>query len=45
MPDGAVRFVGSAWRAFATDVARHTRWGPCDGIHHPPVLPVPDTGR
>ncbi len=45
MPDGAVRFVGSAWRAFATDVARHTRWGPCDGVHHPPVLPVPDPGR
>ncbi|MEN3362049.1 MAG: hypothetical protein V7637_6031, partial [Mycobacteriales bacterium] len=45
LPDGAVRFVGSAWRAFATDVARHTRWGPCDGVHHPPVLPIPDHGR
>jgi NADH:ubiquinone oxidoreductase subunit F (NADH-binding) len=42
LPDGAVRFVGSAWRAFSTDVARHTRWGPCPGVHHPPVLPVPD---
>jgi NADH:ubiquinone oxidoreductase subunit F (NADH-binding) len=45
LPDGAVRFVGSAWRAFATDVARHIRWGPCEGVHHPPVLPVPDPGR
>jgi NADH:ubiquinone oxidoreductase subunit F (NADH-binding) len=45
LPDGAIRFVGSAWRAFATDVARHTRWGPCAGVHHPPVLPVPDARR
>jgi NADH:ubiquinone oxidoreductase subunit F (NADH-binding) len=41
LPDGAVRFVGSAWRAFGTDVHRHTRRGPCAGVHHPPVLPVP----
>lgn len=45
LPDGAVRFVGSAWRAFATDVARHTRWGPCDGVHRQPVLPIPDARR
>jgi NADH:ubiquinone oxidoreductase subunit F (NADH-binding) len=41
LPDGAIRFVASAWRTFATDVARHTRWGPCPGADRPPVLPIP----
>jgi NADH:ubiquinone oxidoreductase subunit F (NADH-binding) len=45
LPDGAVRFVGSAWRAFAADVRRHTRRGPCAGVHHPPVLPIPSAAR
>jgi NADH:ubiquinone oxidoreductase subunit F (NADH-binding) len=41
LPDGAVRFVTSALRTFHADVARHARWGPCEGVGHPPVLPVP----
>jgi NADH:ubiquinone oxidoreductase subunit F (NADH-binding) len=44
LPDGAVRFVGSALRTFHADIARHARWGPCPGAGHPPVLPVPGSG-
>jgi NADH:ubiquinone oxidoreductase subunit F (NADH-binding) len=44
MPDGAVRFVASAWGAFAGDVARHSRFGSCPGVRHPPVLPLPSRG-
>jgi len=44
LPDGAVRFVGSALRTFHADAARHARSGPCPGVGHPPVLPVPNLG-
>jgi NADH:ubiquinone oxidoreductase subunit F (NADH-binding) len=41
-PDGVARFVGSGLRAFADDIERHRRHGPCPTPH--PVLPVPATG-
>jgi NADH:ubiquinone oxidoreductase subunit F (NADH-binding) len=41
LPDGAVGFIASAWRTFASDIARHIQYGPCTGVGHPPVLPTP----
>ncbi len=41
LPDGATRFVASAWRSFAADAALHTRWGRCAGAGAAPMLPVP----
>jgi len=40
-PDGATQLVRSALRAFADDAAWHQERGPCYGIRHPPILPVP----
>jgi len=41
-PDGVVRFVRSGLRAFADDIERHHRHGPCR--NPAPILPVPATG-
>jgi NADH:ubiquinone oxidoreductase subunit F (NADH-binding) len=40
-PDGAVRFLRSALRAFASDADAHARGVPCDAARRPPVLSVP----
>ncbi|MCL2551031.1 MAG: SLBB domain-containing protein [Actinomycetia bacterium] len=40
-PDGAARLAASALRAFADDVDRHLRYGPCAHAGDAPVLPVP----
>jgi NADH:ubiquinone oxidoreductase subunit F (NADH-binding) len=40
-PDGATQLVASALRAFGPDAAWHDRAGPCWGVRHQPVLPVP----
>jgi NADH:ubiquinone oxidoreductase subunit F (NADH-binding) len=39
-PDGAIRFLASSLRVFATEFADHGRHGPCDRCARPPVLPV-----
>jgi NADH:ubiquinone oxidoreductase subunit F (NADH-binding) len=38
-PDGAVRFITSALRAFAADFLDHARHGRCERCDHKPVLP------
>jgi NADH:ubiquinone oxidoreductase subunit F (NADH-binding) len=44
-PDGTTRFVSSALRTFATEVARH-RGGRCSATNNKPFLPIPkDTAR
>jgi len=41
-PDGAAQLAGSALRAFAPDVRRHLRTGPCPAaLNAPPLLPTP----
>jgi NADH:ubiquinone oxidoreductase subunit F (NADH-binding) len=40
-PDGAVRFIGSALRAFELEFRDHARRGPCDRCAGPAVLPAP----
>jgi len=40
-PDGTARFVASALRTFAADLARHRRGNPCPPSRHP-VLPLPE---
>ena len=40
-PDGATQLVASALRTFGADAAWHDSAGPCYGIRHPAVLPVP----
>ncbi len=40
-PDGAVRIVLSALRAFPEDVERHRHGAPCPGVGRRPVLPIP----
>jgi NADH:ubiquinone oxidoreductase subunit F (NADH-binding) len=40
-PDGAIRLADSALRVFAHDVRTHLNGHVCDGLRHPPVLPVP----
>lgn len=40
-PDGAIRFAGSALTVFADDVRTHLNGYVCNGLRHPPVLPVP----
>jgi len=44
MPDGTVRFVGSALEVFADHVGVH-RAGRCPGLDHPAVLPTPREDR
>jgi len=41
-PDGAVRLVWSALRAFEADVHRHVSKGPCAGASRRALLPVPE---
>jgi NADH:ubiquinone oxidoreductase subunit F (NADH-binding) len=41
-PDGATQLVRSALKAFAQDAYWHEDDRPCDGLHRPPVLPLPD---
>jgi len=43
-PDGAARFVASALRVFAPEIAVHERYGPCPRAHRPGVLPTPRGG-
>jgi NADH:ubiquinone oxidoreductase subunit F (NADH-binding) len=40
-PDGVVRFVRSALRAFGEELEDHRRHGPCDACDARPVLAVP----
>jgi NADH:ubiquinone oxidoreductase subunit F (NADH-binding) len=40
-PDGAARFVMSAFEAFAPEFADHARHGPCEGCARPGELPLP----
>lgn len=42
-PDGVVRLVRGALGAFATDVDRYIRSGPCRGVRAPTVMPLPRT--
>jgi NADH:ubiquinone oxidoreductase subunit F (NADH-binding) len=42
-PDGAVRLLRSAMSAFASDVAQHLQFGPCEGAQRPAVLHVPES--
>ncbi len=44
-PDGVVRLARTALAAFAGDVDRHVRSGPCRGVRAPTVLPFPSVGR
>jgi hypothetical protein len=44
-PDGAIRFVGSALRAFEPELRDHARRGPCERCGGPPVLPAPIRAR
>jgi len=40
-PDGATQLTRSAIRAFAADARWHDQCGPCDGLRHAPLLPIP----
>ena len=40
-PDGVTQLARSAMRAFAADARWHDHRGPCDGVGHPPLLPIP----
>jgi NADH:ubiquinone oxidoreductase subunit F (NADH-binding) len=40
-PDGATQLVRSALTAFQEDVWWHQERGPCYGVRHAPVLPIP----
>lgn len=40
LPDGAVRFLSSAMRIFAAEIADHQRHGACDACHRPTTLVV-----
>jgi NADH:ubiquinone oxidoreductase subunit F (NADH-binding) len=40
-PDGATQLARSAMRAFAADARWHDQCGPCDGVRHAPLLPIP----
>jgi len=42
-PDGALRFISSALKVFADDVARHRRGETCRARGAAPVLPIPNT--
>jgi NADH:ubiquinone oxidoreductase subunit F (NADH-binding) len=43
-PDGAVRVITSALRAFAADFEDHRRAGPCERCHSASELPLPHRG-
>ncbi|HEY3832257.1 MAG TPA: NADH-ubiquinone oxidoreductase-F iron-sulfur binding region domain-containing protein [Acidimicrobiia bacterium] len=43
LPDGAIRFLHSALRVFASDLERHARRAPCLGARRPGLLPVPQS--
>jgi NADH:ubiquinone oxidoreductase subunit F (NADH-binding) len=40
-PDGATQLARSALRAFLADARWHDQCGPCDGLRHAPLLPIP----
>jgi NADH:ubiquinone oxidoreductase subunit F (NADH-binding) len=40
-PDGATQLVCSALTAFAPHARRHDQQGPCYGVGHAPLLPIP----
>lgn len=40
-PDGATQLAASALAAFSHDARWHDIEGPCYGVRHPPLLPVP----
>jgi NADH:ubiquinone oxidoreductase subunit F (NADH-binding) len=44
-PDGAVRFVLSAFETFSADFADHARHGTCDACASPAELPLPARSR
>jgi NADH:ubiquinone oxidoreductase subunit F (NADH-binding) len=44
-PDGPVAMARSALRVFGGDLRYHQRRGPCPGVRHRPVLPVPPEAR
>ena len=44
-PDGVVRLVRSALRAFPGHVDSHLVHGPCHAVEGGPLLPVPDAGH
>jgi NADH:ubiquinone oxidoreductase subunit F (NADH-binding) len=41
LPDGAVRFLSSGLRVFASEIAAHEQHGPCPACRRPTSLPVP----
>jgi NADH:ubiquinone oxidoreductase subunit F (NADH-binding) len=44
-PNGVVRFLRSALELFATELADHARYGPCEACARRPVLAVPALRR
>lgn len=40
-PDGATQLAASALAAFAEDAQWHNKSGPCFGVRHPSLLPIP----
>jgi NADH:ubiquinone oxidoreductase subunit F (NADH-binding) len=44
-PDGATQLARSAMRAFIADARWHDHCGPCDGVRHAPLLPIPGDGE
>jgi NADH:ubiquinone oxidoreductase subunit F (NADH-binding) len=44
-PDGAIRFITSALRAFEPEMRDHARRGSCERCAGPPVLPAPIHAR
>jgi NADH:ubiquinone oxidoreductase subunit F (NADH-binding) len=45
LPDGAVRFVATAFDVFAPEIARHTAHGACAESRRPASLPVPSPAQ
>jgi NADH:ubiquinone oxidoreductase subunit F (NADH-binding) len=45
LPDGAVRFLQSGVRVFATELAEHEQGGPCRSCARPPTLRFARPGR
>jgi len=44
-PDGVTQLIRSALRAAAPDARRHDQAGPCHGVVHEPLLPLPGDDR